>query len=83
MKEALLYEKIEKGRVQCRLCHRRCRIDEGKTGYCLSRLNIDGALFSLIYGVISAMETSPIEDKPLIRFHPGSRCLSVGTFGCN
>jgi pyruvate formate lyase activating enzyme len=83
MKEALLYRKIKDGRVQCGLCYRKCIIDEGQTGFCQSRLNIDGTLYSLIYGIISAMETSPIEDKPLIHFHPGSRCLSVGTFGCN
>ena len=83
MKEALLYRKIKDDRVQCGLCYRKCIIDEGQTGFCQSRLNIDGTLYSLIYGIISAMETSPIEDKPLIHFHPGSRCLSVGTFGCN
>ena len=33
--------------------------------------------------MISAIEATPIEEKPLIDFHPGSRCLSVGTFGCN
>jgi pyruvate formate lyase activating enzyme len=83
MKEAMLYKKIKGDRVQCGLCHRMCVIAEGQTGYCLSRLNLGGKLYSLIYGVISAIETSPIEEKPLIRFHPGSRCLSIGTFGCN
>lgn len=83
MKEALLYRKIKGNQVQCGLCHRECMIEEGQTGYCLSRLNIDGTLYSLIYGVVSAIEASSIEDKPLIHFHPGSRCLSVGTFGCN
>jgi pyruvate formate lyase activating enzyme len=83
MKEALLYRRIEGDRVQCGLCYRRCVIEKGQTGYCLSRLNIDGTLYSLIYGIISAMEASPVEEKPLIHFHPGSRCLSVGTFGCN
>ncbi|MFC1886331.1 radical SAM protein, partial [Thermodesulfobacteriota bacterium] len=80
---SLLYKKIKGDRVQCGLCHRKCMIEDGQTGYCLSRLNIDGTLYSLIYGMISAIEASSIEDKPLIHFHPGSRCLSVGTFGCN
>lgn len=83
MKHALLYRTLKDNRVQCGLCYRTCLIDEGKRGYCLSRLNLDGTLYSLIYGVIAAIEPSPIEEKPLIHFHPGSRCLSVGTFGCN
>ncbi len=83
MKEALLYRKLEGDRVQCALCYRRCTIDAGRRGYCLSRLNIGGTLYSLIYGIISAIEATPVEEKPLIHFHPGSRCLSVGTFGCN
>lgn len=83
MKEALLYKKLKGNAVQCGLCYRRCLIEEGQRGYCLSRLNMRGTLYSLIYGVISAIEATPIEDKPLIHFHPGTRCLSVGTFGCN
>ncbi len=83
MKEAMLYRKLLGQKVQCGLCYRRCLIGEGERGYCLSRLNVGGTLYSLVYGVISAMEATPIEEKPLIRFHPGTRCLSVGTFGCN
>jgi pyruvate formate lyase activating enzyme len=44
---------------------------------------IDGTLYSLIYGVVSFVEPTPIENKPIIRFKPGSRCLSIGTYGCN
>lgn len=83
MKEALLYRKFNNSLVQCGLCYRKCLIAEGQRGYCLSRINMGGTLYSLIYGVISAIEASPIEEKPLIHFHPGTRCLSVGTFGCN
>jgi pyruvate formate lyase activating enzyme len=35
------------------------------------------------YGVFSALAVDPIEKKPLNRFHPGSRILSVGGYGCN
>lgn len=83
MKEALLYKKLRGNSVQCGLCYRRCLIEEGQRGYCLSRINLGGTLYSLIYGVISAVEPSPIEEKPFIRFKPDSRCLSIGTYGCN
>jgi pyruvate formate lyase activating enzyme len=83
MREAMLYRKLNDNTVQCELCYRQCTILSGNRGYCLSRLNRDGTLYSLIYGVISAIEATPIEDKPFIRFHPGTKCLSIGTFGCN
>src|SRR5665647_135069 len=35
------------------------------------------------YGRITSMALDPIEKKPLARFFPGSRILSVGSFGCN
>jgi pyruvate formate lyase activating enzyme len=38
---------------------------------------------SLNYGKVTSIALDPIEKKPLNRFHPGSRILSVGSFGCN
>jgi len=35
------------------------------------------------YGRITSMALDPIEKKPLARFHPGSRILSLGSYGCN
>ena len=35
------------------------------------------------YGKLTALMLDPIEKKPLRRFYPGSRILSVGSFGCN
>ena len=35
------------------------------------------------YGRVTALALDPIEKKPLARFCPGSRILSVGSFGCN
>jgi len=35
------------------------------------------------YGVLTALALDPIEKKPLYHFHPGSRILSAGSFGCN
>jgi len=71
------------GRVTCLLCPHRCLISKDKTGLCLIRKNIDGALQQTAYGQICTASMDPIEKKPLYHFHPGSKILSVGTNGCN
>jgi pyruvate formate lyase activating enzyme len=46
-------------------------------------MNRSGTLYSLVYGKASALNLDPIEKKPLFHFLPGTKSLSVGTFGCN
>lgn len=70
-------------RVTCLLCPKECVIIDGKTGVCGVRQNVDGTLVSLVYEKPVAIHIDPIEKKPLYHFHPGSRILSVGTYGCN
>lgn len=82
-KEALLYHKLPNGQVECHTCQRRCIIPPGKTGWCLTRVNENGVLFSLIYGEVSSLSINPIEKKPVFHFYPGSRWLSLGSLGCN
>ena len=69
--------------VRCLLCPRRCRIVPGKRGFCGTRENQGGELFSLVYGYPVALQNDPIEKKPLYHFLPGTRIFSVGTLGCN
>jgi pyruvate formate lyase activating enzyme len=83
VKEARFYRKIDGGKVQCELCPHFCLIDPGESGFCRVRKNIEGALFSLIYGKSSSVALDPIEKKPLYRFHSGEFILSAGTKGCN
>lgn len=83
MKTALLYEKLEQGKAQCHVCQRRCIIPEGKSGYCQTRANHHGEVYSLIYGKVASMAVSPIEKKPMFHFYPGSLWLSLGSYGCN
>ncbi|MHB9035370.1 MAG: AmmeMemoRadiSam system radical SAM enzyme [Armatimonadota bacterium] len=83
LKEAVLAENLEKNRVGCNICQRRCRISEGGAGYCRTKVNYRGTLYDTIYGVISSAAADPIEKKPVFHFKPGSRCFSVGTLGCN
>jgi pyruvate formate lyase activating enzyme len=82
-KEAYLYDRLENGGVLCRTCQRRCVIPAGKTGWCRTRQNVNGTLYSLIYGEVSSLSVNPIEKKPVFHFYPGSRWLSLGSLGCN
>lgn len=82
-KEALLYRRHDGGAVTCLTCQRRCLIPEGQTGWCRTRVNERGRLFSLIYGEVSSLSVNPIEKKPVFHFLPGSRWLSLGSVGCN
>ena len=83
MKEAILYDRLSNNKVRCNICQRRCEISEGKRGYCWTRLNLKGKLYSLAYGRVSFMSVAPIEKKPLYHFYPGSSAMSFGTLGCN
>lgn len=83
MYEASFYSKLDKHQVQCLLCPRNCIIEEGKFGDCHARRNRNGILSSEVYARIAAMETDPIEKKPLYHFYPGSQITSIGTSGCN
>ena len=49
MKEAILYETLEKpqGSVKCDLCPHRCIILNEKVGICGVRKNVSGKLYSL------------------------------------
>jgi Pyruvate-formate lyase-activating enzyme len=70
-------------RAQCDLCPHRCSIGEGHKGFCNARSNRSGRIVDDNYGVITSLALDPIEKKPLNRFHPGSRILSAGSYGCN
>lgn len=69
--------------ITCRLCPHHCRLNPGQTGFCRARRNEKGHLVPSGYGYLSAMALDPIEKKPLRRFMPGSRILSIGFYGCN
>jgi pyruvate formate lyase activating enzyme len=81
--EASWYVKRENGEVQCELCPRLCILGPNARGYCKVRVNIGGALYSLVYGKVAAIHVDPIEKKPLFHFLPGARALSIATAGCN
>ena len=67
----------------CDVCFRHCDIQEGKLGFCKGRTCKDGRVTSFNYGKITSIALDPIEKKPLRRFYPGSKIISLGSFGCN
>jgi len=84
LKKAVLWEPSgEDNKVRCKLCSRRCLIEDGKLGRCCVRQNIAGVLYSLNYYKVCSANPDPIEKKPLFHFQPGSRSFSIATMGCN
>lgn len=81
--EAMLYEPLKDGKVQCRLCSHYCVISDGLRGRCNVRENQGGRLYTLVFDKIIACHVDPIEKKPLFHFYPGSLAFSLGTVGCN
>lgn len=77
-------------KATCGTCFHRCVLEEGQKGFCRARVNRGGKLVPLYYDrdgtqgcTLSAIALDPIEKKPLARFMPGSRILSIGGWGCN
>jgi pyruvate formate lyase activating enzyme len=83
MKEAMLWESRDEGRVRCKLCAHRCLIKEGDLGVCGVRQNEGGRLFTMVYGRAVSANLDPIEKKPLFHFLPGTTSFSVAAVGCN
>lgn len=84
MQKALFYNPAGKNKtVQCTLCPHNCFIQENNLGACGVRKNIEGKLYSLVYGKAIASHIDPVEKKPLFHFYPGSRIYSYATAGCN
>ena len=67
----------------CNVCFRHCKIEENSTGFCGARTCKNGELVAANYGKLTSLALDPIEKKPLKMFHPGSKVLSIGSYGCN
>jgi pyruvate formate lyase activating enzyme len=73
----------EDGRIQCDLCPRDCKLNEGQRGMCFVRQRVGDRMVLTTYGRSSGFCVDPIEKKPLNHFYPGTSVLSFGTAGCN
>ncbi len=74
---------LPNGSTQCNLCLWRCNINHGQRGFCQTHVNRQGTLYNLSYGILSSIAIDPIESKPVKHFHPNTRVMSVGSYGCN
>lgn len=77
------WHRLEDGRVQCDVCPRACKLQEGQRGLCFVRGREDGQIKLFSYGRSSGFCVDPVEKKPLNHFLPGTAVLSFGTAGCN
>ena len=82
-REGFLYKKSNNNRVVCGICPNRCVLAPGDRSICRSKVNMDGTLYSLVYGNPCSMNIDPIEKKPLYHFKPRSKVFSIATAGCN
>ncbi len=81
--EGFLYKKLKNHKVVCGICPNRCVLAPGDRSVCRSKVNLDGKLYSLAYGNPCAVNTDPIEKKPLFHFKPRIKAFSLATTGCN
>jgi pyruvate formate lyase activating enzyme len=83
MSEARWFHATDDGRIQCDLCPRDCRLQDGQRGMCFVRQRVGDRMELTTYGRSSGFALDPIEKKPLNHFYPGTSVLSFGTAGCN
>ena len=67
----------------CDVCFRHCKLEENSTGFCGARTCQNGQIVATNYGKLTSLALDPIEKKPLKMFRPGSKVLSLGSYGCN
>jgi len=80
-REASHYRRL-RDRVRCRLCPNNCLLDPGDRGRCRNRVNVDGTLYTMVYGNPCSLNNDPIEKKPLYHFLPRTGVVSIATSGC-
>jgi pyruvate formate lyase activating enzyme len=77
------WHRLPDGRLQCDVCPRECRLQDGQRGLCFVRARQGDELVLTTWGRSSGYCVDPIEKKPLNHFLPGTPVLSFGTAGCN
>ncbi len=82
-REVKYYEKLAEGIVQCGQCPRQCTIPQGMRGFCSTRENREGKLYSVVYGKPCIARTVPVERAPIYHMMPGTQSFSIAAAGCN
>jgi len=81
--KARFYERLSGDVVRCGVCERACTLKSSLRGVCKNYVNVNGELYHVGYGKLSAIESRPIEIKPLYHYWPGSTALTYSNYGCN
>jgi len=81
--ESILYDKLDDNKVRCKVCSHYCLIDNNKGGFCLTRKNEGGTLYSNNFRLIYPPHVDSIEKQPFFNFMPASKTYSIGGFECN
>ena len=82
VREAVLYDKLDRNRVRCFACGHCCPIPDGQPGVCKVRFNRNGTLFAP-WGYTGGVQCDPIEKKPFFHVSPGALAYSFGMLGCD
>ena len=82
VREAVLYEKLDRNRVRCFACGHCCPIPDGQPGVCKVRFNRNGTLYAP-WGYTGGVQCDPIEKKPFFHVSPGALAYSFGMLGCD
>ncbi len=83
LQQTRLQQQLGDGTTRCHLCLWRCKLKHGQRGFCQAHVNRHGTLYNLSYGIISAIDIGAIEDKPVKHYQPGTKVMSVGSYGCS
>lgn len=68
--------------VQCKVCPNNCILEPGDRSHCRNKININGTLYTMVYGNPCTFHVDPVEKKPLFHFLPGTYTFSIATSGC-
>jgi pyruvate formate lyase activating enzyme len=69
--------------IRCMACTRRCLLHEASIGFCTAIMNKGGTLYSTAYGVVGEVSVTPIENRPVYHYRPGTQTFCLGGLGCN
>lgn len=82
LKKATFWKKDQNKNLICLLCPRNCVIKERDVGFCQTRTNKGGTLYSLNYGYTVTLSEESIETEAIYHYMPGAKILSLGNIGC-
>ncbi|MFJ7069876.1 radical SAM protein [Streptomyces sp. NPDC101115] len=82
--DPVFWEATEDGGVDCGLCYRNCRLEDGQTGPCGYRTNDGGVLALKGHGVVSCVvrQIRGFGPDPFLTYKPGATSVFLGGTRC-